>query len=102
MGISDRSDRGHALGQGEEPRHAVDLALVQVRDRLDVGRAVAVLDEEALVVLQPVRRAGHRVVQLVGVEVFERLADTLLEVGDRKSTRLNSSNYCASRMPFSA
>ena len=73
--------RAEALGQAQVPRHAVHLRLVEMRDRLDVGRAVAVLDEEALVVLQPVRRADHGVVEPVGVEVFERLADALLEVG---------------------
>jgi len=52
-----------------------------VRDRLHVGRAVHVIDEEALVVFEPVRRADHRVVQPVGVEVLERLAQALLEVG---------------------
>ena len=59
----------------------VDLRLVEVRDRLHVGRAVAVLDEEALVVLQAVRRAGHRVVQPVGVVVLDLLARALLHVG---------------------
>src|SRR3546814_9179017 len=32
----------------------------------------------------------------------EPLLETVEEVGDRKSTRLNSSHYCAARMPSSA
>jgi len=54
-----------------------------VGDRLEVGRAVALLDEETLVVLEPVRRAGHRVVEAVGPVVLDHLAHPLLEVGRR-------------------
>ena len=52
-------------------------------DGFDVGRTVAVLDEETLVVLEPIRRADDRVVQAIGVKVFDRLAHTLLEIGRR-------------------
>ena len=43
-------------------RQLIDLRLVEVRDRLDVGDSVALLDEEALVVFEAVRRARDRVV----------------------------------------
>ena len=59
----------------------VDLRLVEMRERLDVGGAVAVLHEKALVVFEPVRRAEHGVVQPVGVIIFERFARPLLHVG---------------------
>ena len=62
----------------------VDLRLVEHRDRLHVGRPVAQLHEEALVVLEPVRRAGHDEVQAVGVEVLEHLAGALLVVRRRE------------------
>jgi hypothetical protein len=52
-----------------------------VGDGLHVGGAVAVLHEEALVVLEPVRRADDRVVESVGVVVLEHLANALLEAG---------------------
>ena len=52
-----------------------------MRDGFHVGRTIAVLDEETLVVFESVRRADHGVVETVGVEVFEVLADALLEVG---------------------
>ena len=52
-------------------------------DGLEVGGAVAVLDEEALVVLEPVRRARDGVVEPVGVVVLERLARPLLHVRRR-------------------
>ena len=67
---------GHAEVRGER----VDLRLVEVRDRLEVGRAVALLHEEALVVLEPVGRAGDGVVQAIGVVVLDHLAHALLEV----------------------
>ena len=57
-------------------------------DRLDVGRAVAELDEEALVVLEAVGRAGGDEVEPVGVVVLERLADALLEVGGRDDAQV--------------
>src|SRR3546814_6360917 len=44
---------------------------------------------------QEAYRRGHR----FGNRLFTRLVSTLL---DRKSTRLNSSHSCASRMPSSA
>ncbi len=79
--LPDRSRQFHRVGQ------SVDLRLVEVRDRLHVGRAVAVLDEEALVVLEAIRRPRDRVVEPVRVVVLEHLAGALLEVrrGDQGS-----------------
>ena len=61
----------------------VDLRLVQVGDRLCVGCPVPELDEEALVVLQPVWRANDGVIQAIRVEVLEHLPRSLLEVRRR-------------------
>ena len=63
------------------PGQRVHLGLVEVGNRLQVGRAVAVLHEEALVVFEAVRRAGDRILQAVGVVVLELLAGALLHVG---------------------
>ena len=62
-------------------REFVDLALVEVGDRLDVGRTVAVFHEEPLVVFEPIRGSDHGVIQAVRMEIFQRLPDPLLEVG---------------------
>jgi hypothetical protein len=70
-------------GNAEVARERVDLRLVEVRDGLHVGGAVAVLHEEALVVLEAVGRADHGVVEAVGVEVLDGLAHALLEAGGR-------------------
>ena len=72
--------RADLLGHAEVLGELVDLGLVEMRDRLHVGGAVAALDEEALVVLEPVRRADDGVVEPVGVVVLEHLARALLEV----------------------
>ncbi len=50
-------------------------------DGLHVGRAIALLHEEALVVLEAVGRPRHRVVEAVGVVVLHGLAGALLQVG---------------------
>jgi hypothetical protein len=83
VGVGGRSRSPHLFGNAQFFSQRVDLGLVQVGDRLDVGGAVAVLHEEALVVLQAVRRADYRVVQAIRVEILQRLADALLEVGRR-------------------
>ena len=70
------------------PRQRIDLRLVQVRDRLHVRAAVAVLHEEALIVFESIRRADHRVVQAVGMEVLDRLADALLVVRRRDDLQI--------------
>src|SRR6266567_721011 len=64
-------------------RERVNLSLVEMRDWLDVGRAVAVLDEKPLIVLEPVRCANHSVVEPISMEILHSLADALLEVGCR-------------------
>ena len=62
------------LRHAEVLRELVDLRLVEVRDRLDVRGAVALLHEEALVVLEAVRRPDDRVVEAIGVVVLGHLA----------------------------
>ena len=51
----------------------IDLALVEMRDRLEVSRAVTVLDKKALVQFQQIWRSRNREIQAVGVEVFQLL-----------------------------
>ena len=60
--VGGRRPAADLLGHAEVLGQRVDLGLVEVRDRLDVGGAVALLHEEALVVLEPVGRAGDGVV----------------------------------------
>ena len=60
-----------------------------MRDRLDVGCAVAVLDEETLIIFQPVGGAGDRIVQPVGVVVLDPLAGALLHVGGRHDPEID-------------
>ena len=78
--VRGRFPRPDPLGDVQVLGELVDLRLVEVRDRLHVSGAVAELDEESLVVLEPVRRADDRVVERVGVEVLEHLPRPLLEV----------------------
>jgi hypothetical protein len=57
----------------------IDLRLVQVSDRFDIGKPVAALHEEALVVLEPVRRSEDRIMEPVRMIVLRHLPDPLLE-----------------------
>src|SRR3989440_8537957 len=57
IGIGRRRPRPYGGRDPQMLRELVDLALVEVGDRLHVGETVSTLDEESLVVLQPVRRA---------------------------------------------
>ena len=67
----------------------IDLGLVEMRDGLEVGRAVALLHEEALVVLEAVGRARNRVVEAIRVVVLGHLADALLVVGGRHELQIS-------------
>ena len=75
---------GDALGEAEQAGELVYLPFVEARDRLDVGEAVAALDEEALVVLEQVGRADDRVAERVGPGVLDQLAHALLHVRGRE------------------
>src|SRR3546814_9997451 len=76
------------------------------------GRRIAGRNEPACAVAQPVAAVIGRTVQPHHIEPFlderdegqEMLAaePVLVKIPDRKSTRLNSSHSCASRMPSSA
>ena len=66
----------------------INLVFVQMGNWLHVGGAVAVLDEEPLVVFQPVRCAGHGIVQAVGVVIFDLLAGPLLHVRRRDDRQI--------------
>src|SRR3546814_4026884 len=98
----------------------VRLDQVLVLDRRIVDLEVVVRNVHFLLADQlpgvTLRRAVEHVVVVDGAQAgrrhrvieadFRRLADAanarLILPGDRKSTRLNSSNYCESRMPSSA
>src|SRR5204862_5846619 len=69
-------------------RELIGLSLVQMSDRLEVGSAVAVLGEEALVVLEAVRRSGHGVVLPIGVVILEHFPRPLLEVRRRDDSQV--------------
>ena len=47
-------------------RELIDLSLIKVRDRLEVGGTVAVLDEKSLIIFEPVRRSRYGVVPAIG------------------------------------
>src|SRR6056297_245737 len=85
--LGQRPGIGGRRARADLPRYAemigelIDLRFVEMRDRLDVGGAVAVIDEEALIVFQPVRRTDHGEVQPVGMVVFDLLAGALFHVG---------------------
>src|SRR6202044_1134436 len=57
------------------------LGLIQVDNRLDMGRSVAVLDEETLVVFETIWRADYGVIETIRVVVLKSLAQALLEAG---------------------
>jgi len=71
------------LDHPEAPCQREDLRLVEAGDGLHVGGAVAQLDEEALVILEPVGRPRDGVVEPIGVVVLQHLPRALLEVGGR-------------------
>src|SRR5690606_32540658 len=68
------------FGKPHVSRERIDLGLVEMSDRLHIRAAVAVLHEESLVVLQPVRGADNRIVQTVSVKVLHCLANALFEI----------------------
>src|SRR5512133_433237 len=69
--------------------HLVDLRFVKVGYRFHVGSAIPQLHKETLVILQPVWRAGHRVIEPVRVIVFQHLSGPLLEVGGRNQPKIS-------------
>ena len=73
VGVGGGSAAANLVGQAEMPGHGIDLGLVEVGDGLHSGGTVAVLDEEALVVLEAVGSAGHGEVEAVGVVVLSVL-----------------------------
>src|SRR5262245_15981606 len=57
-------------------------------DGLDIGGTVTVLDEETLIVLEPIRSADYRVVQSIRVEILQRLANPLFEIRCRHNLQI--------------
>src|SRR3546814_8036554 len=74
--------------------------MLRQRPRKDVA-AVALRDEEEIIIRLGIEHRGARRPARVGDRPLgqPRHAVGILAVQDRKSTRLNSSNSCASRMP---
>jgi hypothetical protein len=62
-------------------RKLIHLSFVQMRNGLDISRAVAQLDEKSLVVLQAVGGPGYSIIHSVGMIIFQHFAGALLEVG---------------------
>src|SRR3546814_9720458 len=75
----------------------VAVAVVDLVERVAVGDQLVELQGALAVHGEEVRDLGPRVGR-----PEDRALDLLVHHGDRKSTRLNSSHYCASRMPSSA
>src|SRR5690348_5420918 len=95
LGLGQLNDRGPAVhvvrgeGRGEEPRHQLaHLVGPQAVPRLD-GRAAGVGRGEPLQLVLPTAESAAR-----------EIAHQLLETGDRKSTRLNSSHPSISYAVF--
>ena len=75
-----------------------DLGLVEVGDRLEVRGPVPLLDEEPLVVLDEVRRAGHGEVEPIGVVVLHHLPRSLLEVRGRHHLEVGGRRHAGSSL----
>jgi hypothetical protein len=58
----------------------IDLRLVEVGNRLEVGGPITLFNEEPLVVFQSVRRSRHRITQAICVIVLGHLTHALLVV----------------------
>src|SRR3546814_5858171 len=88
------------IGHDVQPRlhEQLYVAPVEQPDEDEQGNQVEGEDDSDDVVAGPGKSAYS---QRLSLELAEMKSE-LLRVQDRKSTRLNSSHYCASRMPSSA
>src|SRR3546814_2439320 len=93
------------LSSALRERHLAEtVTTAALRERYDALVAARRADREIRarhILLDSEEAAVAAIERLDGGEVFISLA-TELSQGDRKSTRLNSSHQCASRMPSSA
>src|SRR3546814_956281 len=103
-------DIGRPFLSGDVVRAAADMIADASAGRL-IGRRHAVRTEprQAEQAIDGVGAArSQKLAPGIGPPIFRRAGDERLVVrsqgrtGDRKSTRLNYSHYCASRMPSSA
>src|SRR3546814_6714554 len=103
------------VGPLRSRQHADDVArnllgnlVVEAQRRLDAGqrhRLETFLLRRLAQRVDILARAGEKLLRLVELDPAVRgslVGAAILAVGDRKSTRLNSSHYCAYRMPSSA
>jgi hypothetical protein len=86
--VGRRRPAADLLGHADRLGHRVHLRLVEVGDRFDVGSAVAVLDEESLIVLESIGGSCDRVVLLLGPEIFRQLSRALFHVGRRNDRQV--------------
>src|SRR3546814_6936058 len=99
VGASGRDDMEDARLGEEELRQGAGKIRSAIADQLEQ----ALLASRASVMLHDAEHVAHLPAAAVLPAVFldDGAAGGAQEVGDRKSTRLNSSPYCASRMPSS-
>src|SRR3546814_2013459 len=101
---------GHDAAGGQLLVDAIDFQIpcrrFTIKANVTRDRQMPVVDEFVLRLLRVVQRiSGQRLAGYFGFTAreMESVLLELVERGlDRKSTRLNSSHYCASRMPSSA
>src|SRR3546814_6110268 len=98
--IALKARAGQAAGEIEGLRARVAADATDHQARLDLAAALAAVDErdEAVDVLI----ASIKADRTWNDDAARKELITLFEALDRKSTRLNSSHSCASRMPSSA
>ena len=90
IGVGRRGPGADDFGNAKIARQRIHLGLVQMRNRLEVGGAVTLFDEESLVILEPIGRAGDGIIQPIGMIVLDRLAHALLEVGSGDQLEIGS------------
>src|SRR5262245_36365331 len=68
----------------------IDLRLIKMGDGLEIRRPIAIFHKETLVVFKTIGSPRNRVIQSIGMMVFDHLAHALLKVagGNHSKIRL--------------